>query len=361
MIFIFEKKTDQDLDVQAEGRLAKLDLTLLNNKNKSIYKPLTQDFLPYTEDNQDEYLNAYSGLSIEQEDQFLIGKNILLISDMEAFKAANPESCFEDFIHWYSPKDFLDANYDEHGQLLTRECLSERFQLSDCLWRKIWQSAGAVPFARQKRIFNYSMEAERVLEYLSAIKYENLIEHLFSTFVLIGCSKYRQLIENCKFKSTELSVDFDQQMRLIGDQCKTSNQEATITLLLDLEAKLFNRLSLIYLFKQLEDEAKVKELIGELTKNRFFKIRKDEFGSIVFNELSRLFNLANQENLKQLKRSEIRKWKEKEFTFVADCARPASYSRKIPQKLHFTVRSNDENRKFKIQMNGQFAEDIVYF
>ena len=388
---------DLNGDDQAEGRLEKLDLTLLNNKKKSIYKPITQDLTPYTEDNQDEYLKAYSGMKFDDEnledenpDQFLIGKNILLVSDMEAFRAANPECCFEDFIHWYSPKDFIEAEYDEQtGQLLTRECLSERFQSPNCLWRKIWQSSKAVPVSRQKRIFNYSMEAERVLGYLNAIKFEDLMKHLFSTIVQIGCLKYKQIIDNCLCKPNELSSYFDQQIKRIAKHSKQYDLDEIGSLLVNLDKKVFDHLALIYLFKhtsfnqpnvlnensgqfsskidkQLNDE-QLSEIINELAKNKFYRIRRDEeLGLTVFNGLNRMFSLdslrqSNDDQLSQVTRTSIVRSKEKEFTFVADCSRPASYSRKMPQKLHFKICSNDESRKLKVLMNGQFSEDIVYF
>ena len=32
----------------------------------------------------------------------------LLISDMSAFKAANPGSCLADFVRWHSPRDWIE-------------------------------------------------------------------------------------------------------------------------------------------------------------------------------------------------------------------------------------------------------------
>ncbi|CAG2069452.1 unnamed protein product, partial [Timema podura] len=40
-----------------------------------------------------------------------------LLSDMESFKAANPGACLEDFIRWYSPRDWIEEEGgDEFGQ-----------------------------------------------------------------------------------------------------------------------------------------------------------------------------------------------------------------------------------------------------
>lgn len=32
-----------------------------------------------------------------------------LLSDMESFKAANPNGKIEDFIRWYSPRDWIES------------------------------------------------------------------------------------------------------------------------------------------------------------------------------------------------------------------------------------------------------------
>lgn len=37
-----------------------------------------------------------------------------LLSDMESFKAANPHGKLEDFIRWYSPRDWIEDNNDDN-------------------------------------------------------------------------------------------------------------------------------------------------------------------------------------------------------------------------------------------------------
>ena len=40
-----------------------------------------------------------------------------LLSDMEAFKAANPGCTLGDFVRWYSPRDWVEeATVDEEGK-----------------------------------------------------------------------------------------------------------------------------------------------------------------------------------------------------------------------------------------------------
>lgn len=38
-----------------------------------------------------------------------------LLSDMESFKAANPNGKLEDFIRWYSPRDWIEDNENQNA------------------------------------------------------------------------------------------------------------------------------------------------------------------------------------------------------------------------------------------------------
>lgn len=38
-----------------------------------------------------------------------------LLSDMESFKAANPNGKLEDFIRWYSPRDWIEEDNGKSG------------------------------------------------------------------------------------------------------------------------------------------------------------------------------------------------------------------------------------------------------
>lgn len=80
-----------------------------------------------------------------------------LFSDMEAFKAANPGCCIEDFVRWHSPRDWeLGDGSDPRGQL------SERMRVSGNIWRQTWDLARAIPVRKQKRLFDDTKEAEKV-------------------------------------------------------------------------------------------------------------------------------------------------------------------------------------------------------
>ncbi|GFZ21990.1 hypothetical protein Acr_29g0011520 [Actinidia rufa] len=80
-----------------------------------------------------------------------------LLSDMQAFKAANPGCTLEDFVRWHSPPDWMDTESDskaeitsDDGDLLsTRGQLSSRMQKEGNLWRELWETAKPVPAVKQ--------------------------------------------------------------------------------------------------------------------------------------------------------------------------------------------------------------------
>lgn len=94
--------------------------------------------------------------------------------DMSAFKAANPDAVFEDFIRWHSPGDW--ENDETEGSSSSRNLnvegmkddwppqgrLSLRMSDHGNLWRKIWNDTPALPVYEQKSILDPNREGEKV-------------------------------------------------------------------------------------------------------------------------------------------------------------------------------------------------------
>ena len=84
-------------------------------------------------------------------------------------QAANPSAKLEDFIRWYSPRDWIEDNpdnqSDEWGQRVGR--LSPRMLIPNNPWSSTWNSAQPVPAHRQKRLFDDTREAEKVIHFLA--------------------------------------------------------------------------------------------------------------------------------------------------------------------------------------------------
>ncbi|EPS66921.1 hypothetical protein M569_07855, partial [Genlisea aurea] len=116
----------------------------------------------------------------------------ILISDMSSFKAANPDAVFEDFIRWYSPKDWEDDNDDDVDILGSREDssksdwppngrLSERMSDIRNSWRKLWNEALPLPASLQKPLLDPTREGEKVLHYLETLPPHQLLEQMVCT------------------------------------------------------------------------------------------------------------------------------------------------------------------------------------
>jgi|TARA_B110000967_G_scaffold196507_1_gene227149 Rab3 GTPase-activating protein catalytic subunit len=124
-------------------------------------------------------------------------QSAVLVSDMSAFKAANPMCCLADFIRWHSPRDWEEektengteeegstfANKkDEEGIRLENKedeeqhsqqpkkppngVLSKRMRSENNAWRALWREAPRQPACKQKKLFDPTLEGEKALEYL---------------------------------------------------------------------------------------------------------------------------------------------------------------------------------------------------
>ncbi|KAG5515066.1 hypothetical protein RHGRI_036190 [Rhododendron griersonianum] len=158
-----------------------------------MHVPLTQDPPLMTEDMHEERLRAVEtfGDSISFSAQL---EREILSSDMSAFKAANPDAVFEDFIRWHSPRDWEDDNFGESGEVSTNEAtegskkdwpprgrLSERMSERGNKWRKIWNDAPALPASEQKPLLDPNREGEKVLHYLETLRPHQLLEQMVCT------------------------------------------------------------------------------------------------------------------------------------------------------------------------------------
>ncbi|XP_071692950.1 uncharacterized protein [Rutidosis leptorrhynchoides] len=84
-----------------------------------------------------------------------------LLSDMQAFKAANPGCILEDFVRWHSPPDWMEPTSDDESKesvdgdnSSSRGRLSMRMQKEGNLWREIWETAKPVPAVKQSPLYD---------------------------------------------------------------------------------------------------------------------------------------------------------------------------------------------------------------
>ncbi|KAL8136449.1 hypothetical protein V2J09_002450 [Rumex salicifolius] len=113
-----------------------------------------------------------------------------LLSDMQAFKAANPGCILEDFVRWYSPPDWSADSSDE-GEFFViegsqRGQLSARMQKEGNLWHKLWENSKPVAAVRQVPLFDEGLAVKGILSDFESISPSCLFKQLFLTLLSVG-------------------------------------------------------------------------------------------------------------------------------------------------------------------------------
>ncbi|XP_073058907.1 uncharacterized protein [Primulina eburnea] len=156
------------------------NLTMLET-GESVYSPVMQEPPLLTED------------LIKETEEFVLRTGSLgagcsqLLSDMQAFKAANPGCMLEDFVRWHSPPDWMEN--DSSSDLIdTPGCgdvssvkgqLSQRMQKEGNLWRELWETSKPVPAVRQSPLYDEDLAVEGILNYLDDVSPSEIFKQLF--------------------------------------------------------------------------------------------------------------------------------------------------------------------------------------
>ncbi|GLH13808.1 Rab3 GTPase-activating protein catalytic subunit [Gryllus bimaculatus] len=178
------RKQKHSLWNQPVGRLYKYGNLRLLKTGEHLYVPVTQDPSPKTEDQILEDVDVMVHLGTDAHAAELRARimSASLLSDMESFKAANPGAILEDFIRWYSPRDWIEEEgIDEYGQ--KKGSLSPRMQIRGNVWVDVWEAAKPVPARRQKRLFDDTREAEKVLHFLKTQSPAQMAQLLLPTLL----------------------------------------------------------------------------------------------------------------------------------------------------------------------------------
>ncbi|CAM0139650.1 unnamed protein product [Umbelopsis sp. WA50703] len=180
-------KTEHDADInqdsEPQGRKEKMQNTMLCHSDEPLWIPETQDLGFMTEDMVNQQAEVFESLGTSDEAAKIRAQlqSAHLISDMQAFKAANPKAVFNDFVRWHSPKDWI-TDSTEHGE----PQLSTRMSESGNLWLELWQKAKPISAANQKPLFNITMEGEKALHYLESMSVYEVFSFLLPTIALIA-------------------------------------------------------------------------------------------------------------------------------------------------------------------------------
>ncbi|XP_054155965.1 rab3 GTPase-activating protein catalytic subunit-like [Oppia nitens] len=180
-----DNKDAEDKQSVPEGRSEPLrDLTLLSDPTQSLYVPETQSPPPVTSEMATETQTLIQRLAADGASAAVRARvqSAQLVSDMEAFLAANPGAEFADFVRWHSPRDFVDST----GQL------SDRMSAEDNVWRELWRTARPVPVRRQKPLFDSKTEAEKTLHTLSTEVFDKIAEMVWPELTEIIGERFKR-------------------------------------------------------------------------------------------------------------------------------------------------------------------------
>ncbi|XP_071768528.1 rab3 GTPase-activating protein catalytic subunit [Centroberyx gerrardi] len=178
-----------------EGRLHPHGNMTLLNSTEPLYIPVTQEPAPMTEDLLEEQSEVLAKLGTSAEGAHLRARmqSACLLSDMESFKAANQGCVLEDFVRWYSPRDYVEEEVvDESGDTVVKGELSARMKIPGNMWVEAWETARAIPARRQRRLFDDTKEAEKVLHYLAVQKPADLTRHLLPCILHAAILKLKE-------------------------------------------------------------------------------------------------------------------------------------------------------------------------
>ncbi|CAI5735717.1 unnamed protein product [Hyaloperonospora brassicae] len=196
------RKADDELDSSPSDE--EFFDSIEHKTNEPLLEPVTRTSMPITEDVAKEQQDLITRLnaSVEFDKTRQQIQSAALISDMQAFKAANPRCCLADFIRWYSPKDWISfeskkdptlSNLPTEGQGVWwfdgQGMLSKRMRFGsghEHEWQKMWETSAPIPLKRQKRSFDPVQESEKVYHYMETLPPCELFHQMLAA-AIPGC------------------------------------------------------------------------------------------------------------------------------------------------------------------------------
>lgn len=349
------------------GRLSQHNSLKLINTGQPLYIPVTQGATPKTEDQLEEDAQVLIQLGSDAEGSQLRAKimSASLLSDMESFKAANPGACIEDFIRWYSPRDWVEEEgEDQFGQKKGK--LSARMTLPGNTWLEVWDSAKPVPANRQKRLFDETREAEKALHFLESqtpassglmvvpVLAHAAVEKLNEEAKDIQIPSLQNTVQQAVKRVEALSRNAPMDVHRYQELCfELGYAETVVSQIKSIESKLGT------------DEV-AKEFACKIVSEGETVLPGGSTGSIA-SKLKTIFVDARKACLigdldgggssagENPNNSVLPQATEKEFILRATAPRPHRHSRPTPQRLHVRVSKTD------ISMAGAFTQDKTFF
>ncbi|XP_027691412.1 rab3 GTPase-activating protein catalytic subunit isoform X1 [Vombatus ursinus] len=368
--------------LKPEGRLHQHGKLTLLHTGEPLYIPVTQEPAPMTEDLLEEQSEVLAKLGTSAEGAHLRARmqSACLLSDMESFKAANPGCFLEDFVRWYSPRDYVEEEVvDEKGNVILKGELSARMKIPSNMWVEAWETAKPVPARRQRRLFDDTREAEKVLHYLAVQKPADLARHLLPCVIhaavlkvkeeetLENISSVKKIIKQIISHSSKvLRFPNPEDKKLEEIIHQITNVEATIARARSLKAKFGTEKC--EKEEEREDLEKFVSCLLEQPEVSVIGAGRGHAGSIIhklFVNAQRAASMAPvEEEPKRTSSSEERRQNSgsdfpapagRELILRTTVPRPAPYSKALPQRMYSVLTKED------FRLAGAFSADTSFF
>ncbi|NXE62208.1 RB3GP protein, partial [Calcarius ornatus] len=376
-----KKGAKESVNLKPEGRLHPHGKLMLLHPGEPLYVPITQEPAPMTEDLLEEQSEVLAKLGTSAEGAHLRARmqSACLLSDMESFKAANPGCCLEDFVRWYSPRDYIEEEViDEKGNKVIRGELSARMKIPSNMWVEAWETAKPVPARRQKRLFDDTREAEKVLHYLAVQKPADLARHLLPCIIHAAVLKVKEEeavedISSVKKIIKQIISHSSKVLRFPSPEDK--KLEEIIAQIMSVEAIIARARSLKAKFgvEKCENEEEKEDLqrfVNSLLEQPEVSVvgaGRGPAGSIIhklFVNAQRVPAVPLEEELRRSGSPEERRQgvqsefpppAGREVILRASVPRPAPYSKALPQRMYSVLTRED------FRLAGAFSADTTFF
>ncbi|XP_075685314.1 rab3 GTPase-activating protein catalytic subunit isoform X2 [Rhinoderma darwinii] len=368
--------------LKPDGRLHQYgNLTLLHT-GEPLYIPITQEPAPMTEDLLEEQSEVLAKLGTSAEGAHLRARmqSACLLSDMESFKAANPGCCLEDLVRWYSPRDYIEEEVvDESGNKVVKGELSARMKIPNNMWVEAWETAKPTPVRRQRRLFDDTKEAEKVLHYLAVQKPADLTRHLLPCVIHAALLKVKEeeIVEDIPSVKSSIKRIVSHSSKVLWFHSPEDKKlEDIINQILSVEATIARARSLKAKFgtdrcENAEEKENLEKFVSCLLEQPEVPIIgacRGPAGTIIhkmFVSAQRVATMAPMEedpkksgtsdDKKLLSGTDFPSPTGREVILRTTIPRPAPYSKALPQRMYSVLTKED------FRLAGAFSSDTSFF
>ncbi|CAG0900347.1 unnamed protein product, partial [Cyprideis torosa] len=308
-------------EAEAEGRSRELPNHKLVSCNRPLYVPVTQEPTPMTEDVLAEQADLMTQLGSDTFGSHMRARlqSASLLSDMEAFKAANPGCELADFVRWYSPRDWILEEGESEGSV--HGSLSPRMEIEGSIWQETWKTAKPVPVKRQKRLFDDTKEALKVIGYLEKLKPGSLLRQLVPVLCLQAIRKIEAVPD-----SLSLSDQMKRALELLSQSSRQGGPyHEVLALIYEAEARITLARSVLEKVGA-ADEA-TKAFVAKLVDEKEVEVPGGPSGSVGQRFRPIFFPQMNH----------LPEPDGKEYLLRTRAPRPSATSRTTPQRMFCTI------------------------